>query len=115
NSFSVLGDNVKSSQVTFIYIALFTIQIVSNQLYRDNRKIMQKSLFPEEKNLGRTQAQKAVLLWPTNEQCMIMIPGQKSDWIGPIRIFPVSFALRSESSRWYGDGFVEDQCRWLSC
>jgi len=31
-----------ASQVTFIYIALFTIQIVSKQLYRDNRKIMQK-------------------------------------------------------------------------
>jgi len=32
--------SVKSSQVTFIYIALFTIQIVSKQLYRDNRKTM---------------------------------------------------------------------------
>jgi len=37
-----------TSQVTFIDIMLFTIQIVSNQLYRDNRKIMQKSLFPDE-------------------------------------------------------------------
>jgi len=27
---------VKSSQVTFIYIALFTIQIVSKQLHSDN-------------------------------------------------------------------------------
>ncbi|XDV29344.1 hypothetical protein PO909_032481, partial [Leuciscus waleckii] len=38
-------------QVTFIYIALFTIQIVSKQLYRDNRKIMQQSLFPEENSV----------------------------------------------------------------
>jgi len=29
-------DQVKSSQVTFIYIALFTIQIVSKQLHSDN-------------------------------------------------------------------------------
>jgi len=29
-----------SSQVTFIYIALFTIQTVSMQLYTDKRKIM---------------------------------------------------------------------------
>jgi len=35
------------SQVTFIYIVLFTIQIVSKQLYRDKRE-MQQSLFPEE-------------------------------------------------------------------
>jgi len=33
------------SQVIFIYIELFTIQIVSKQLYRDNWKIMQQSLF----------------------------------------------------------------------
>jgi len=33
---------VDLSQVTFIYIVLFTIHIVSKQLYRDNRKIMQK-------------------------------------------------------------------------
>jgi len=31
-----------STQVTFIYIALFMIQIVSKQLYSDNRKIMQQ-------------------------------------------------------------------------
>jgi len=31
---------VKSSQVTFIYIALFTIQIAS-QLYSDNMKVVQ--------------------------------------------------------------------------
>jgi len=30
-----------SSQVTFIYIALFTIEIVSKQLHSDNRKIIQ--------------------------------------------------------------------------
>jgi len=30
-----------SSQVTFIYIALFTIQIVSKQLYSDNMKVAQ--------------------------------------------------------------------------
>jgi len=28
------------SQVTFIYIALYTIQIVSKPFYLDNRKIM---------------------------------------------------------------------------
>jgi len=28
------------SQVTFIYIVLFTTQIVSKQLYSENRKIM---------------------------------------------------------------------------
>jgi len=32
---------VKSSQVTFIYIALFTIQIVSKQLHSDNKKVVQ--------------------------------------------------------------------------
>jgi len=31
----------KSSQVTFIYIALFTIQIVSKQLHSDNMKVVQ--------------------------------------------------------------------------
>jgi len=31
----------KSSQVTFIYIALFTIQIVSKQLHCDNMKVVQ--------------------------------------------------------------------------
>jgi len=38
-----MGKVVKSSQVTltFIYIALFTIQIVSKQLHSDNMKIMQ--------------------------------------------------------------------------
>jgi len=36
------------SQVTFIYIALFTIQIESKQLHIDNMKIIQQSLFPEE-------------------------------------------------------------------
>jgi len=30
-----------SSQVTFIYIALFTIQIVSKQLHSDNMKVVQ--------------------------------------------------------------------------
>jgi len=32
----LLTSQVKSSQVTFIYIALFTIQIVSKQLHSDN-------------------------------------------------------------------------------
>jgi len=32
---------VKSSQVTFIYMALFTIQIVSKQLHSDNMKVVQ--------------------------------------------------------------------------
>jgi len=32
---------LKSSQVTFIYIALFTIQIVSKQLHADNMKVAQ--------------------------------------------------------------------------
>jgi len=32
-------NEVKSSQVTFIYIALFTIQIVSKQLHSDNMKV----------------------------------------------------------------------------
>jgi len=32
--------SVKSSQVTFIYIALFTIQIVSKQLHSDNMKVV---------------------------------------------------------------------------
>jgi len=41
----------KSSQIMFIYIALFTIKIVSQQLYRDNRKMMQQSLFPEENSV----------------------------------------------------------------
>jgi len=31
----------KSSQVTFIYIALFTIEIVSKQLHIDNMKVIQ--------------------------------------------------------------------------
>jgi len=30
-----------SSQVTFIYIALFTIQIASKQLHSDNMKVIQ--------------------------------------------------------------------------
>jgi len=38
-------------QVTFIYTALFTAQSVSKQLYRDNMKIMQQSLFPEENSV----------------------------------------------------------------
>jgi len=32
-----------SSQVTFIYIALYKIQIISQQLYSDNRKMIQLS------------------------------------------------------------------------
>jgi len=35
----------KSIQVTFIYIALFAIQIISKQLCSDNRKLMQKDYF----------------------------------------------------------------------
>jgi len=35
----------KSSQVTIIYIALFTTQIVSKQLYRDNKKNNAKNCF----------------------------------------------------------------------
>jgi len=39
----------------------------------------------KKKNIGNNQAQPG-LLWPTNEQCMIMndsdsITGHKSDWI----------------------------------
>jgi len=37
--------SIYGSQVTFIYIALFTVQIVSKQLYSNNRKRMQQSLF----------------------------------------------------------------------
>jgi len=37
-----------ASQVTFIYIVLFTIQIVSKQLHSDNMKIILQSLFLEE-------------------------------------------------------------------
>ena len=40
------------------------------------------------------------------------IIGQKSDWIGTFIILSSSIWLKS---RQYGDGFVEDQCRWLSC
>jgi len=41
--------NQVSSQVTFIYIALFTTQIVSKHLYSDNMEIKHKtSLFLEE-------------------------------------------------------------------
>jgi len=36
-----VDDKVKSSQVTFIYKALFTIQIVSKQLHTDNMKVAQ--------------------------------------------------------------------------
>jgi len=43
-----------------MYIVLFTIQIVSKQLYRDNRTIMQKSLFPEE-NIVTVQLRKIQL------------------------------------------------------
>ena len=43
-----LFPSVKSSQVTFIYIALFTIQIVSKQLHSDNMKITQQRLSLEE-------------------------------------------------------------------
>jgi len=39
---------VSISQSTFIYIVLFTIQIVSKQLHSDNMKIIQQSLFLEE-------------------------------------------------------------------
>jgi len=48
-----------SSQVTFIYIALFTIQVASKQLHSDNIIIIiiQQSLFLEENcvivHLGR--------------------------------------------------------------
>jgi len=38
---ALLGGLLMSSQITFIDIALFTIQIVSKQLYIDNRKIIQ--------------------------------------------------------------------------
>jgi len=41
----------KSSQVAFLSIALFTIQIVSKQLYRDNRKIMQQSFVRQINNI----------------------------------------------------------------
>jgi len=49
NSSSVCS-TFKSSQSP-LFIALFTIQIVSKQLYKDNRKIMQQSLFPAENSL----------------------------------------------------------------
>ena len=46
-AFNIITHNdvtlVKSSQVTFIYIALFTIQIASKQLHSDNMKIIQHS------------------------------------------------------------------------
>jgi len=42
----VISSKVKSA--LFRYLELFTIQSVSKQLYRDSRKIMQQSLFPEE-------------------------------------------------------------------
>jgi len=48
---SLLQCNVYSSQITFIYIAFFTIQIVTKQLYRNNRKLLQKCLFPEKKSM----------------------------------------------------------------
>jgi len=35
------SNQVKSSQVIFIYIALFTEQIVSKQLHSDNMKVVQ--------------------------------------------------------------------------
>jgi len=47
NSFSLLLNMAMlmyldlQSQVTFIYVALYTIQIVSKQLYSDNRKMIQ--------------------------------------------------------------------------
>lgn len=34
--------NAKQRQVTFIYIVIFAIQIVSKQLYSDNRKLMEQ-------------------------------------------------------------------------
>jgi len=35
-----LAESLHTSQVTFISIALYKIQFVSKQLYRDNRKIV---------------------------------------------------------------------------
>jgi len=94
------GFKVKSSQVTFIYIALFTIQIVSKQLHSDNMTIIQhRSIillnikFPqlskpearqqwqgtktpsaermEKKTLGEPRLSRGpVLLWPTKEQSL---------------------------------------------
>jgi len=42
------------TQVTHISIALFIIQDVSKQLYRDNRRITQQSLFPEKNSVTVT-------------------------------------------------------------
>ncbi len=43
-----MDNNVKSNQVTFIYKALYTILIVSKQLYSVNRKIV--SIMQEDNN-----------------------------------------------------------------
>jgi len=43
-----------SSQVTYIYIPLFTIQIVSKQLHRDNMKIIQVHRPPESRQMDHT-------------------------------------------------------------
>jgi len=90
---------VMSSQVTFIYIALFTMQIVSKQLHSDNMKIIQhrsKILlnikWPQlasQKPRRQWQGTKTpsgdrmekkprlsrgpVLLWPTKEQFVIWV------------------------------------------
>jgi len=43
----------ESSHLTFIYMALFTVQIVSKQLYSDNRKIMQQTKIASQFSLSK--------------------------------------------------------------
>jgi hypothetical protein len=55
---------VKSSQVTFIYIALFTIQIASKQLHSNNMKIVQhRSIILLILNIPNQASQKARQQW----------------------------------------------------
>jgi len=42
NTICLMALYLYSSHLTFIYMALFTVQIVSKQLYSDNRKMMQQ-------------------------------------------------------------------------
>jgi len=49
NAFHVWRDS--SSDLYMYLYTIFTVQSVSQQLYRDNRKIIQQSVFPEENSV----------------------------------------------------------------
>jgi len=75
---------MESSQVTFIYIALFTIQIVSKQLHSDNMKIIQhRSIKLLNIKCPQLSKPKAKVTVARNQNSHQVIEWRKKPWENP--------------------------------